>query len=166
MKSPVRILGAAVVALAAPALVTLPAAAETRSIARVETRLGSDARLTLSIGSGHDEYRRGDYRRDLNQFGQTSREVRGMRRDAVKACRRAVRHEARRLGYDDVDIDDDQRVHQFGPRGFFVTFEEVGFEGRRRDVETRVSCEIRRGRVVSIEGIPYPYRSKPSRRDW
>ena len=85
---------------------------------------------------------------------------------AVKACRRAVRHEARRLGYDDVDIDDDQRVHQFGPRGFFVTFEEVGFEGRRRDVETRVSCEIRRGGVVSIEGIPYPYRSKPSRRDW
>lgn len=166
MKSPVRILGAAVVALVAPALVTLPAAADSRIIAKVETLLGSDTRLTLSLGSGYDEYRRGDYRRDLNQFGQTSREVRDLRRGAVKACRRAVRLEARHLGYDDVDIDDDQRVHQFGPRGFFVIFDEVEFEGRRRDVETRVSCEVRRGEVVSIEGIPYPERSKPPRRDW
>jgi hypothetical protein len=167
MMKPIKSLGAAVVALAAPALFTLPAAADARSVAKIETLLGSDTRLTPSIGSGYDDYHRGGgYRRGLNLYGQTDWEVRELSRDAVKACRQAVRYEARQLGYRDVDIDDDQRVRQIGPRGFFVTFGEVEFEGRRRGVETRVSCEIRRGSVISVEGIPYPYKGKDYGRGW
>ena len=167
MMNPIKSLGAAVVALAAPALFTLPAAADTRSVAKIETLLGSDTTLTLAIGSGYDDYHRGSgYRRGLNQYGQTDWEVRELSRDAVQACRQAVRYEARQLGYRDVDIDDDERVRQIGPRGFFVTLDEVEFEGRRRDVETRVSCEIRRGSVVSVEGIPYPYKGKGYGRGW
>ena len=167
MMKPIKSLGAAVVALAAPALFTLPAAADTRSVAKIETLLGSDTTLTLAIGSGYDDYHRGSgYRRGLNQYGQTDWEVRELSRDAVQACRQAVRYEARQLGYREVDIDDDERVRQIGPRGFFVTLDEVEFEGRRRDVETRVSCEIRRGNVVSVEGIPRPYKGKPPRYGW
>ena len=166
MMNPIKSLGAAVVALAAPALFTLPAAADTRSVARVETLLGSDTKLTLSIGSGYDDHRRGDYRRGLNAYGQTDWEVRELTRDAVQACRQAVRYEARQLGYRDVDIEDDLYVRQIGARGFYVTFEEVEFQDRRRDTETRVSCEIRRGNVVSIEGIPRPHKGKGYGRGW
>jgi hypothetical protein len=169
MMKPIKSLGAAVVALAAPALFTLPAAADTRSVAKIETRISDSTTLTLALGSaGYDQHRRGgDYRRGLNQYGQTDREVRELSRDAVQACRQAVRYEARQLGYREVDIDDDQRVRQIGPRGFFVTLDEVEFEGRRRDVETRVSCEIRRGSVVRVEGIPRPHKGKgPPPRRW
>lgn len=167
MMKPIKSPGAAVVALAAPALFTLPTAADTRSVARVETLLGSDTKLTLSIGSGYDDdHRGGGYRRGLKQYGQTDWEVRELSRDAVKGGRQAVRYEARQLGYRDVEIDDDLYVRQTGPRGFFVTLGEVEFEGRRRDVETRVSCEIRRGSVISVEGVPYPYKGKGYGRGW
>lgn len=167
MMKPIKSLGAAVVALAAPALFTLPAAADTRSVAKIETLLGSDTTLTLAIVSGYDDRRGGaGYRRGLNQYGQADWEVRELSRHAVKACRKGVRYEARQLGYRDVDIDDDQRVRQIGPRSFFVTLDEIEFEGRRRDLETRVSCEIRRGSVVSIEGIPHPYKGKPPSYGW
>lgn len=167
MMKPIKSLGAAVVALAAPALFTLPAAADTRSVARVETLLGSDTKLTLSIGSGYGDYHRGGgYRRGLNQSGQTGWEVRELSRDAAKACRQAVRYEARQLGYRNVEIYDDLYIRQIGPRGFFVTFGEVEFEGRRRDVKTRVSCEIRRGSFISVAGIPYPYKGKDYGRGW
>jgi len=177
MTKPIRTLGAAVVALATPALLAAPAAADARgAAAKVETRLGDDTRLTLAIGSaGYDSHRREDgyrggdgYRRDLNQWGQSDREVRDLTRDAVQTCRQAVRQEARYLGYRDIDIDEDRRVRQVGPRGFFVTFDEVEFEGRRRDREARVTCEIRRGDVVSLEGLPRPARGRapPPRRGW
>lgn len=167
MMKPIRTLGAAVVALAAPALITLPATADTGALAKIETQIGSGARLTLAIGSsGYDSHRPNDYRRGLNQYGQTDREVRELSRDARQACRQAVRTEARYLGYRDVDFDDDQRVRQVGPRGFIVSFDEVEFEGRRADRETRVTCEIRRGDVVSVAGIPRPHKGKPPRRGW
>ncbi|MBI1255711.1 MAG: hypothetical protein GC196_15415 [Hyphomonas sp.] len=167
MMKPIRSIGAAVVALAAPALFTLPAAASTRSFARVETLLGSDTKLTLAIGSGYDDYHRGGgYRRGLKQYGQTDREVRELSRDAVKACRQAVRYEARQLGYRDVEIDDDVYIRQIGPRGFFVTLGEGDFEGRRRDVETRVLCQIGRGSVITVEGIPHPSKSQRYGRGW
>lgn len=173
MMKPIRTLGAAVVALAAPALITLPAAADTGALAKVETRLAGNTTLTLAIGSGGydshrpNDYRGGsDYRRGLNPYGQTDREVRELARDAKQACRQAVRTEARYLGYRDVDFDDDQRVRQIGPRGFIVSFDDVEFEGRRADRETRVTCEIRRGDVVSVAGIPRPYKGKPHRRGW
>jgi hypothetical protein len=102
MMKPIKSLGSAVVAVAAPALSTRPAAADIRSVARVETLLGSDTKLTLSIGSGYDDcHRGGGYRRGLNRYGQTDREVRERSRD--------------------VEIDDDLYVLQIGRRGFFVT---------------------------------------------
>ncbi len=172
MMKPIRTLGAAVVALAAPALFTLPAQADTRgAIAKVETRIGDNTTFTLALGgSAYDAaYRpRGsDYRRGLNQWGQTDREVRDLSRDALQACRQAVRTEARRMGYRDVDFDDDQRVRQTARYGFVVRFDEVEFESRRRDVETRVSCDVRKGRVTSVSGIPHPPRGKgPPPRRW
>ncbi len=173
MMKPIRTLGAAVVALAAPVLLAAPAAADPLgAVAKVETRISDNTTLTLALGSSSYEaaYRpRGqDYRRGLNQYGQTDREVRDLTRDAVQACRQAVRYEARQLGYRQVDIDDDQRVRQIGPRGFFVTFHEVEFESRRRDIEARVSCEVRQGRVVHVEGIPRPHKGKgpPPGRRW
>lgn len=171
MMKPIRTFGAAVVALAAPALITLPAAADTRgSLAKVETQIGSGTTLTLAIGSsGYDSHRprRTDWRRGLNPYGQTDREARDLSRDAVQACRQAVRQEGRRLGYRDIDFDDDQRVRQVARYGFFVNFDEVEFEGRRRDRETRVTCEVRRGEVVSIAGIPRPHPGKgPPPRRW
>jgi hypothetical protein len=167
MMNPIQTLGAAVVALAAPALITLPAAADTRgSLARVETQLGSGTTLTLAIGSsGYDSYRpRGsDYRRGFNFYGQTDREVRDLTRDAIRACRQAIRQEARYLGYRDVDFDDDRDdryVRQVARYGFIVDFDEVEFEGRKRDRESRVSCEVRRGDVVSLAGIPRFHKGK------
>ena len=174
MMNHIKTLGAAVVALAAPALLAAPAAADTRgAVARVETRLGENTLLTLAVGSaGYDSYRRddgyrgSDYGRGFNQWGQSDREFRELTRDAVQSCRQAVRYEARRIGYRDVDFDRDARVRQIGPRGFFVTFDEVEFEGRHRDRETRVTCEIRRSDVVSLEGIPRPNKGKAPHRGW
>jgi hypothetical protein len=171
MIKPIRTLGAAVVALAAPALLTLPAQADTRgALAQVETRISDNTTLTLSLGgSTYDaayRARGSDYRRGLNQYGQTDREVRDLTRDALQACRQAVRTEGRRMGYRDVDFDRDQRVRQIGRYGFYVTFDEVEFESKKRDRETRVSCEVRRGDVVSIEGIPRPNKGKGHKRGW
>ena len=169
MMNPVRTLGAAVVALAAPALLAPPAAADTRgAVAQIQTRLGDNTVLTFAVGStGYDSYRRGDrYHRNLNPWGQTEWEVREMASDAVQACRQAVRQEARYLGYREVDFDRDKRVRQTGPRGFYVTFDEVEFEGRHRDRDARVSCEVRRGEVVSVEGLPRPDKGKSYRRGW
>ena len=169
MMKPIRTLGAAVVALAAPVLLAAPAAADTRSVARIETRISDTTTLTLALGSsGYDSYRyRGpDYRRGYNHWGQSEREVRELTRDAVQACRQAVRYEARQLGFRDVEIDDDRHVRQVGPFGFQVTFEEVEFEDRKRDRETSVFCEVRRGEVIALEGIPRPHKGKGYSRGW
>lgn len=169
MMKPIKSLGAAVVALAAPVLLASPAAADTRSVARIETRISDSTTLTLALGSsGYDSYRhRGpDYRRGFNHWGQSEREVRELTRDAVQACRQAVRYEAHQLGFHDVEFDDDRHVRQVGPFGFQVTFEEVEFEGRKRDRETSVFCEVRRGEVVALDGIPRPYKDKGYGRYW
>jgi hypothetical protein len=169
MMKPIRTLGAAVVALAAPVLLAAPAAADTRSVARIETRISDNTTLTLALGSsGYDSYRyRGpDDRRGYNHWGQSEREVRELTRDAVQACRQAVRYEAGQLGFRDVEFDDDRHVRQVGPFGFQVTFEEVEFESRGRDRETSVFCEVRRGEVIALEGIPRPHKGKGYSRGW
>lgn len=168
MMKPIRTLGAAVVALAAPALFALPASAQA-SVASIETRLGDSTTLTLAIGSaGYDSYRRDayDWRRGLNYWGQTEREARALHREAVRACADAVREEAYYLGFRDVDIDDDRRTRQVSRQGFLVHFDDVEFEDRRHDVRTRVSCDVHRGRVTSIEGLPRPVKGKPPRGRW
>ncbi|MFN4226299.1 MAG: hypothetical protein ACK4HR_08260 [Hyphomonas sp.] len=169
MKKPVRTLGAAVAALAAPALLALPATAGTRgAIASLETRLGHDTTLTLSVGTSGYDPRYGPYDRyGLNPWGQSDREVRALRRDAEAACRQAIRYEARQAGFRDVDIDDDIRFRQTGPYGFLLNFREVEFESRHRDIETRVTCETRGGYVVSLSGLPArPHPGKGHGRRW
>lgn len=153
MKKPIRTLGAAVVALAAPALFALPSNAQA-AVTRIETPI---AGVSIEFASSryHDDFRSPRYN-GRNEWGQTEREVRELRRDALRACRSAVRSEGRRLGFDKVDIDDDHWIRQLGPRAFHVTFKEVEFETRRRDIETRVGCEVRNGRVARLDGLPSP----------
>lgn len=156
MKKSLRTFGAAVVALAAPALLALPAAADTRgAFAKVETQLGNNTTLTLAVGSaGYDRRYGPDYRYGVNPWGQSDREVRALRRDAEQACRQAIRYEARRIGFRDVDVDDDIRFRQTGAHSFVLDFREVEFESKHRDIETRVTCETRRGQAVSLSGLP------------
>lgn len=166
MMKPIRTLGAAVVALAAPALFALPAAADgpRGTIAKVETPL-LGAKITLSSGARYDH--RDDFRgpryNGRNEWGQTDRQVAELRRDAVQACRSAIRAEGRRAGFREIDFDKDHWARQAGPRSFFVTFQEVEFETGRRDIETRVDCDVRNGRVTQVSGIPHnrDYRKGP-----
>lgn len=158
----------AAAAFAVPALFAAPAAADPvrAAIVQLEHKLGADTSLTLQVGHNDGYGRDRNYRRDhrdtrdyrrgyqLNQWGQSQREVRDLRRDAVRSCRRAVAKQAYRIGYRDVDFDDDRRVRQTGPHGFRVRLDDVEFEGRRRERESDVTCTIRRGHVVNIEGIP------------
>ena len=148
----------AAAAFAVPALFAAPAAADPvrGAIVQLEQKLGANTSLMLQVGH-NDRYARHDRRNyRVNQWGQSEREVRGLSRDAVQACRRVVAKQAYRIGYRDVDFDDDRRVRQIGPNGFRVTLDDVEFEGRRRDRERDVTCTIRRGQVVNVEGIPAP----------
>lgn len=164
MMKPIRTLGAAVVALAAPALFALPAAADgpRGTIAKVETPL-LGAQVTLSASAGHRDDFRGPRYNGRNEWGQTDRQVAELRRDAMQACRSAIRTEGFRAGFREVDFDKDHWARQLGPRNFFVTFQEVEFETGRRDIEARVDCEVRNGRVTQVSGIPHnrDYRKGP-----
>jgi len=163
--TPFRVLA---VALAAPMLFAAPAAAQSleRTITRIETPLpGVSVQLSSQRYSARDDFR-GPSWRGLNEWRQTEREVHALRRDAVHACRAAVRQEGRRLGYRKVDIDDDLRVRQLGPTSFQVRFDEVEFESRRRDIERRVTCETQRGRVTALHGLPRPAQGGPPGRRW
>jgi hypothetical protein len=164
---------AAVLALAAPLLLTAPALADNGH------SKGKRANATISIGNGHSGitvstsnrgyntygynrsyghsnrgYSRG-YGYRVNEWGQSQREVKQLKRQAVRACRQAIRQEANYKGFRDVDFDDGRRAYQNGPVGFRVTFNEVEFEGRRRDFERPVTCQVRNGTQVKwIDGIP------------
>jgi len=151
----------AAAAFAVPVLFAVPAAADPvrGAIVQLEQRLGTNTSLILQVGHnrrGRHDTRDDHYGYQLNQWGQSQRDVSGLRRDALQACRRAVAKQAYRIGYRDVDFDDDRRVRQTGPYGFRVRLDDVEFEGRRRDRESDVTCTIRRGNVVDIEGIPAP----------
>ncbi len=181
---------AAALALAAPLLFTVPAFASDNS----QTRR-SGVSISIQTGNGGVYYNTGNrrygtygqnrtyqnrgYNRtphrssrvhgyDLNRYGQSRREVRHLKRHAIKACRRAISDEGRRIGFRDVDFDHGRRAYQIGPRGFRVTFNEVEFETRGRDYERRVTCTVRRDHVDRLDGIPQPHQrySRYSRRDW
>ena len=164
---------AAALALAAPLLFTAPALADHGKSDKLsgsitfETQNGA---LTLNVGErgyrsygystrrhhnyGHDYYGHG-----VNEWGQTRKEVKRLKRRAIRACRAAIRDEAHYLGFHDVDFEDGRRARQIGRKGFRVTFHEVEFEGRRRDFERPVTCIVRRGDYVKrIDGIPTPGR--------
>ena len=152
---------AAALALAAPLLLAAPALADHGK------RGQTGATISIQTGNGGIYYHTGNrdygyrdrgYRDDryrLNQWGQTRAEERDLRRRAVQACRQAIRREADWLGFRDVDFDDGRQAYQNGRYGFIVTFNEVEFEGRRRDFERPVTCQVRGiDNVKWIEGIP------------
>jgi len=162
---------AAALALAAPLLLAAPALADKgKSSKRVTGSISvqtDNGALHLNLGdrgyrshgytTRHHDYGYGHNRYDVNEWGQTRREVRRMKRRAIRACRSAIHSEAHHLGFYDVDFEDGRRARQIGPRGFRVTFNEVEFESRRRDIERRVTCIVRRGDIVRrIEGLPSP----------
>ena len=152
----------AALALAAIPLTAVPAFADAPG-RNVQAKLGG---LSLDLGDasfyvsvGHDSWRgrNGRYYRS-NQWGQSPREVRQLRRDALNRCAAAIQRQGYRTGFRDVDIDDDVRIRQNGPRNFQVRFDDVEFEGRRREFERDVSCTVRHGNVVQISGLPQPGR--------
>ena len=157
----------AAVALAASAFTAAPALADPvrGEPARFETRPVPNAGLSVRIG--HRGHARHPYR--VNQWGQSWKQERQLRRHAVRACRAAISRSARRAGYHDVDFEDDRRIRQIGPYGFRIRFEDVEFESRRRERERDVTCIVRRGQVARLEGIPqrrgpHEYRKLDSHR--
>jgi hypothetical protein len=153
----------AAVALAASALIAAPAVADPvrGTVLELNKRVSSNTGLTIQVahnsGHSHRNTRRANHYR-VNEWGQSQREVRQLKRDATQACRRAISRQAYNIGFRDVDFDDDRRVNQIGPNGFRVSFDEVEFEGRRREFERRVTCTVRRGQVRHLDGIPQPGR--------
>ncbi len=148
--------GAAAVAFAASALIALPAAADSPPVrAAVATSIGDNSTLFIEVGHGGHDYRPAAYSYRGAKRGYAPNYRDRMSRKAIQACRRGIRHEARRLGFRDVDFDSRAWAQPFGRHGYTVRFREVEFEGRRHDFERRVSCTIRRGHVTDIQGIPH-----------
>ena len=112
-----------------------------------------DASFYISVGNDRWRGRDGRYYNN-DRYGQRPWEVRQMRRQAVRMCSAAIQREGYRAGFRDVDIDNDLRVNQIGPRGFRVLFDDVEFEGRRREFYRDVNCTVRQGSVVRITGLP------------
>ena len=163
----------AVLALAAPLFITAPALADSGKGKVKKGKRGAAAAVQNPVVEGpiyvdrggvrygpHAAYQPNDpYAYRYTRWNQTYREAERLQRQAVRACRRAIRSEAYNIGFRDVDFERGRYVDQIGPRGFRVTFKEVEFEGRRRDWERPVTCIVRRGdRVRHIEGIPEPRR--------
>lgn len=145
---------AAIPLTAVPAFADQPAHRSAVAAPALSLSLG-DASFYVSVGGDKWRGRNGrTYRRDA--YGQSPWQTRQLKRDALQTCRRAVSVQGYRTGFRDVDIDDDYRIHQIGPRGFEVHLDDVEFEGRRRDFDTRVSCIVRQGSVRSISGLPQP----------
>ncbi len=151
---------AAALAFAAPLLFTAPALADhaksKRSSATISVQNGH-AGLTLHVGDRNRYGYTTSYNHNNRGYGQgNSSRLKEAKRHAINSCRRAIRQEARYVGFREIDFDSRGRAYQIGPRGFEVTFREVEFEGRKRDFERRVSCLVRSGQVQQVNGIPQP----------
>ena len=153
---------AAAVAFAASALVATPALADpshgkkhNHDQRHVSGALQVDIGNGLSVTLANGGWDHGYYgQRGSRHYGyQDRRRLKELRREAIRACKRAVRYESRNRGFRRVYLDDVERVRQIGPRGFVVRA-EFEFEGRRRDFERDVTCTVRRGRVVDISNLP------------
>ena len=149
----------------APALADRPARSAPAASAGLEVSLGETASLYVLAGHEHDRWR-GRHGRAYrsNPWGQSRWQVRRLKRDALQRCSAAIERRGYRFGFRDVDIDDDFRIRQLGPRGFRIRFDEVEFEGRRREFERDVTCTVRHGHVVSVDGLPQPGRRGYSHR--
>ncbi|MEQ9317402.1 MAG: hypothetical protein RLN72_16245 [Henriciella sp.] len=150
----------AALALAATPLTALPALADApasrTAIAAPALSLAvGDASLYISVG--HDRWRGRDGRYyGRSSYGQSPWETRQLRRSAMQTCAAAIEHQGYRTGYRDVEIDDDAHVRQTGRNSFIIHFHEVEFEGRRRELETDITCTTSYGRVTGLSGIPQP----------
>jgi hypothetical protein len=148
--------GAAAVAFAASALIALPASADSPPVrAAIATDLGDNSALFIEVGHGGYDYRPAAYSYRGATHGYTPNYRDRMSREAIQACRKGIRQEARRMGFRDVDFDSRAWAQPFGRGGYTVRFREVEFEGRRHDFERGVSCTVRRGRVTDIQGVPH-----------
>lgn len=152
----------AALAFAALPLTAAPAFAEDAGY-RAQTAFSGamlsvgDASFYISVGG--DRWRGRDGRYYTNdRYGQRPWETRQLRRDAVRQCAAAIQRQGYRAGFRDVDIDNDLRVSQTARNAFRVRFDDVEFEGRRREVYRDVTCTVRRGSVVELAGLPEPGR--------
>lgn len=149
--------GVAAVALAASALIALPAAADAPAAkATFATKVGDNSALFIQIGSDGRDYRPAAWGNRGGAAAYRLNETERLSRDAIQACRAGIQREARRLGYRDVDFDSRAWAQPIGRAGYEVRFREVEFEGRRHDFERSVSCTVRQGRVTDIDGLPRP----------
>ena len=118
------------------------------------TRVGDTSSLFIEVGHGGSDYRPAAYSYRGAMRGYVPNAADRMSREAIRACRAGIRQEARRLGYRDVDFDSRAWAQPLRGGGFTVRFREVEFEGRRHDIEARISCTVRHGRIVDVDGIP------------
>ena len=165
MSTTLKPFGVAAAALAVSALFAAPAVAgpsktDRRADAVVTFDLGSDAAVRLAWRDGrgwHDDayYRgRNDRRSDAAYYDE--RREREARRQALQQCRAAVNREAYYVGFRDVDFDG-REIWRVGHDGYRVVL-DAEFEGRKREFDSHVVCEVRRGRIVNLSGIPQPGR--------
>jgi len=177
--------GAAAVALAASALLALPASAQDASTfdRRVVSsellggeRVGNqslrgDRSITRRRGNGRNDFRRN--RRDnhrthqvshhLNAYGQTPREVQYLIDQAIYACDCQLKIDAERYGYHDAEFRGVPYVEQIGPRGFVVRGPAKLFDGHDYSRQP-FECAVRRGSIRRASQL-YPVHQANYHRD-
>lgn len=88
---------------------------------------------------------------------------RKQKRQAAKLCRHAISSQAHEIGFRDVDFDDGFYVERTRRGGLRVTFNEVEFEGFRREFEQQMRCVVKHGTVRWIDELPQPRRYRHAR---
>lgn len=155
-------IGVAAVALAASALLAAPANAD-------DLRRGDSSYTTTQYrgtanvrgNRGHNARNRG-HRGNLNQYGQTPREVQYLADKAIYECSCQLDLDARRSGYRGSDLRRPQ-VQQIGPAGFKVVGNAKLFDGYNYKRQA-YDCVVRRGSVRRATGVhPVQYASHYSR---
>ena len=158
---------AAAVAFAASALVATPALADPgkgyqndHGKRHTSTAVQFDIGNGLAITLASQDWAHGSHRRyspyGYRTAGPPDRyRTMQLRREAVRLCAQAVRARSYRNGFRHVELEDVERIQQFGPAGFTVRA-EFEFEGYRRDFDKDVTCTVRRGSVVDIYDLPRP----------
>ena len=95
--------------------------------------------------------------RFVNDWGQSRRQIRRLKRNAIDSCAYQVRADARYLGYQRTRVVD-AKARQIGKRRFRVKTQVRLFDGYRVRYDT-VSCVVRRGNVIRADGLQ-PIRFK------
>ena len=96
----------------------------------------------------------------VNDWGQSRRQIRRIKRNAIGACNYQLRADARYLGYKSAKVVDTY-AQQVGKRRVRVTTKAKLFDGYNVRWDT-YSCTVRRGEVVRANGLQ-PVRFKRGR---